>query len=745
MSFVGAFASGERAILDMQLGINSTGTSKRGKYAEDSALFPSTVHTLTVVTEYVRLRVIDMGSGLNGEVQAIFHGAKSGKLTAFIGETVNKNNDCELVRAVLTGEKPDGNYENVLIDTEQRLSVGIAGPVTGFGSVSTQKQTVISQLRFVYGLTGSIEETFTPYGTYVTMGTEGGGATAQVQSIYLPKGASFTSSGNGDYFTLTAGGGGAFYVWYDVSSGNDDPTPSGTGIEVDVTASDTPAQVASATQTAVDGNANFSATVFGSIVTITNAASGDVSSIDCTNMPLASNSSITSTKGSSMVSLTNGAGVADYAVLRGKRQVHNAPGLSSLVRWSGVYASPAAGIDQYFGIGNSTNALYFGYNGLNFGISRRSAGLHKVATLQVTSVAGASDGTVIVTVDGIDVTVTIDDITSVQTVAQNIADADFRTALYSTDIINDTVTFLSERISAGTGTNTFAFALGTATNISATAAEVTAASDATNTKTRQEDFNFDRLDGSGPSGMVFDPEKLNVCQLQFHNSGQVKFQVENPKAGNMTTCHTIQYANNNTLPLLNQPDMQLTAFITSTTATTSKTIKLMDACAIIEGEFAPEEPVFTAGHSHTGATAASTNEILLAVKNPRVFNGLTNQVELFLENVAASSTKSANNTKATTTFSVAFGGTPSADLVFTELSSGVSSAAVATPAKGVTLNGGTKRISGSVAAEGVFASDITQQKLRVPKNTTVYVIYTTSAISNGSIDLDASLTWAEAQ
>lgn len=67
-----------------------------------------------------------------------------------------------------------------------------------------------------------------------------------------------------------------FYVWMDDGVAVD-PAPAGrTGIAASYTQDDTAAAVATAIQTAVDGNINFSATVDGDVVTITAATTADV-------------------------------------------------------------------------------------------------------------------------------------------------------------------------------------------------------------------------------------------------------------------------------------------------------------------------------------------------------------------------------------------------------------------------------------------------------------------------------------
>ena len=66
-----------------------------------------------------------------------------------------------------------------------------------------------------------------------------------------------------------------YYVWYDIDNGSTDPAIAGrTGIEVDISAGNTAGEVASAMQAAIDAEADFSAAVNGSEVTISSGGEG---------------------------------------------------------------------------------------------------------------------------------------------------------------------------------------------------------------------------------------------------------------------------------------------------------------------------------------------------------------------------------------------------------------------------------------------------------------------------------------
>jgi flagellar hook-associated protein 3 len=87
-------------------------------------------------------------------------------------------------------------------------------------------------------------------------------------------GAASSLSG-GEYFNISSYTT-DYYVWYDIDDGSSDPGISGrTGIEVDISTGDTAEAVAAATQAAIDAQADFTASVSGSAVTIKTESDGE--------------------------------------------------------------------------------------------------------------------------------------------------------------------------------------------------------------------------------------------------------------------------------------------------------------------------------------------------------------------------------------------------------------------------------------------------------------------------------------
>lgn len=96
----------------------------------------------------------------------------------------------------------------------------------------------------------------------------------EITSVTTPAASTITT---GDYWLLySANDATEYYVWYNKAAGGGDPAPAGkTGIEVTIGGSDTAAQVATATASAIDGVSDFSASADSAVVTVTNADEGE--------------------------------------------------------------------------------------------------------------------------------------------------------------------------------------------------------------------------------------------------------------------------------------------------------------------------------------------------------------------------------------------------------------------------------------------------------------------------------------
>ena len=98
------------------------------------------------------------------------------------------------------------------------------------------------------------------------------------------------------------------------------------------------------------------------------------------------------------------------------------------------------------------------------------------------------------------------------------------------------------------------------------------------------DWNGDKIDGTGLSGMVFDETKVNFYWIDFAwlGSGNVRFGVLG-EDGQRIVCHTVRNPNKNTGPYINSPDLPI-CFENINTGTTVTQPSLEFLCAAVYSE-----------------------------------------------------------------------------------------------------------------------------------------------------------------
>lgn len=83
----------------------------------------------------------------------------------------------------------------------------------------------------------------------------------------------------------------------------------------------------------------------------------------------------TVTMANSMAVLSTGAGANQSATMRAIRKIRHISGYGGLVRFTALFTDCATGSEQIIGLGDENEGLFFGCNGNEFGIMRRSNGV----------------------------------------------------------------------------------------------------------------------------------------------------------------------------------------------------------------------------------------------------------------------------------------------------------------------------------------------------------------------------------
>jgi len=215
----------------------------------------------------------------------------------------------------------------------------------------------------------------------------------------------------------------------------------------------------------------------------------------------------------------------------------------------------------------------------------------------------------VITLDGVATNVTLTT-TNTTTSAAEIAAATFTG--WQTQQVDNVIWFLADRVGVQSGANSIG---GTATG-TASIAQIGIAD--TDTWTYQSEWNIDKLDGTGTSGITLDPSKLNIFQIQFRwlGAGEIRWAIENPINGDLIYFHHIHYSNKNTTVHLDNPSFRIgyAAYNTNNTTITDAHVHGASMMVAVEGNIV-DNSWPTGAHVTKKTLAQDTVHGLMTLKN----------------------------------------------------------------------------------------------------------------------------------
>jgi len=343
-----------------------------------------------------------------------------------------------------------------------------------------------------------------------------------------------------------------------------------------------------------------------------------------------------------LMRVTTGTGQFGYGVLRSRRAVRYRPGQGAVARFTAKFteSAPGVGVDGYTqraGFFTQEQAVQIGFNGTEFGVLRENGGKAHIENLTITAPAGVTSDIIITyptqgaSTSTETIAVLIGD--TVQEVAQKIALAFAVNPFYIVETYDDKVCFLAR--SVGAKGSAFNYDAGT-TQTTATSVNVQVGVAHTSLWTPQADFNFDTLDGNGPSKVTIDPTKLNVFQINFRwlGAGEIRYAIENPINGDMIYFHHEHYSNRNVDVHIDNPSLKIGYVAASLGGTgTDVVVEGGSMMGAIEGVITTTKfPTATFRESDTNLTADTWHHVL-TVSNNLVFRGKINTREILLKNI----------------------------------------------------------------------------------------------------------------
>ncbi len=305
-----------------------------------------------------------------------------------------------------------------------------------------------------------------------------------------------------------------------------------------------------------------------------------------------------------------------------RRALKYSPGQGSLFRGTAIFSEGTAGNVQLIGLGNGECGYFIGYLNQNFAILHQPTSVREIRKLTVTTPAAEEDITV--TLDGITIDVPVVGGSDTTQTAYQLSLADYTQVGdgWNADVIGSDVYFLSARAGPYTGVYSATKAgdppdpLGTFTQVSLGVAP-------SSTVILQSSWNLDKMDGTGPSRMVLDPQKGNIYQIgfQYLGQGEATFAIEDGKSGQLVPVHRIKNSNNRTTPVLRNPNVFGLVTSTNSGGTQNVEVRSSSMATFVEGKTIKLDPKFSYAKTFNTSNTSGFFQGLLALKINRVHQG----------------------------------------------------------------------------------------------------------------------------
>lgn len=329
------------------------------------------------------------------------------------------------------------------------------------------------------------------------------------------------------------------------------------------------------------------------------------------------------TESNSLATCATGTTIYSQGVLQSRKRLRYRSGQGMIMRFTGMWSAPANNSYAIIGLGHPEDGYYVGYKNLDFGFLRIHGGLREIRTLTL-SAASSTNENVTVTLNGTAYLVAVTNSANINRTAYEISVGNYGGS-WRAQQVGSTIVFISGTASALAGAFTLA-----GTTAAGTFATTRAGQATTEVHVAQSDWNGDKLDGTGPSGVTLDKTKLNIFQisLQYLGAGTARLQAfVVPSGGNnptWVTCHTFQNPNALTLPHIKNPSMPFLMAAYSAGSVSNVSVSCACYAGFIEGVKKLNGPRFTYFNSIT--TVGSTNlQCLFTIRNDTVYASKANQ------------------------------------------------------------------------------------------------------------------------
>ena len=250
----------------------------------------------------------------------------------------------------------------------------------------------------------------------------------------------------------------------------------------------------------------------------------------------------------------------------------------------------------------------------------------------------------------------------------------------------------------------------------------------------QADFNADKLDGTGSSGITIDPTKINIFQLSIGYLGVrgCTFSIQNPDTKAWITFHEYSFMNTTADQTQSvNPTMTFGIQATNTTNATNVVVKASSVGVFIVGS---RERIGSTYGVNNNKSVGTTETNLLTIRNNTTMNSVTNQAQIRIRSLSLATSANVPVVYKLTK-NATLGGVPA----YTNIDATNSCAAYDTA--GTTITGGNVQFNTTVGANGNVFVDLTEFDIFLAPGDKLTV--SVASISGGAAASVAAINWNE--